>query len=160
MSKLKICEEGKVCAKCKQYLLKDDFFKDSSKKFAMSSRCKECTRKHTTQTPVYKERHRLASAKYRTERPSYTRWHVTNSTLKAKYGIGLKEYEEMFQKQNGLCAICLKPQDGAKRLAVDHCHETLKVRGLLCFDCNTSIGKFNHDIELLDRAINYLKNYE
>ncbi len=90
---------------------------------------------------------------------------VRHRTLKCEYGIGLVEYEQMFQAQNGLCAICLKPEviidkkrNAIRRLAVDHCHATNKIRGLLCYACNTSIGKMNDDPEALERAAQYIRN--
>lgn len=80
--------------------------------------------------------------------------------LMRKYGITQEVYDEMFAKQKGLCAICLGgPTDIGKkndRLSVDHDHKTGKVRGLLCNDCNVSLGKFKDDISILKRAIKYL----
>ncbi len=90
---------------------------------------------------------------------------VRHRTLKCEYGIGLAEYEQMFQAQKGLCAICLKPEviidkkrNVVRRLAIDHCHATNKIRGLLCYACNTSIGKMNDDPEVLERAAQYIRN--
>lgn len=74
-----------------------------------------------------------------------------------KYGISLKEYDEMFDKQNGRCAICGKHQDEfKKRLFIDHCHKTKKIRGLLCDKCNRGIGFFNDDVETIRKALIYL----
>lgn len=81
-----------------------------------------------------------------------------------KYRVGVtpEQYEQMFQAQNGCCAICGKPelvkhQSGKlKSLAVDHDHETEKVRGLLCSLCNRGIGMFFDDPKLLMNAIQYL----
>ena len=59
------------------------------------------------------------------------------------YGITTADYDEMFEKQNGKCAICGTERAAAKRsqvLCVDHCHETGKVRGLLCVRCNGHLG--------------------
>ena len=80
--------------------------------------------------------------------------------LKYKYNITLEEYNELFEKQNGCCAICGIHQSmitSGRSLAVDHCHKTKKIRGLLCFLCNTGIGKLNDDIELMKKAIDYLQ---
>lgn len=70
----------------------------------------------------------------------------------------------MFEKQGGLCAICDKPEtkkhsrtNSLMPLSVDHCHETLAVRGLLCSQCNFMIGLANDNPETLQRAINYLQ---
>ena len=81
-----------------------------------------------------------------------------NSRLKYRYGITLDEYNEMLKNQNGVCAIC-KLSEKDKNLAVDHDHITGQVRGLLCRDCNESIGKFKHSFEILRNAASYLEAY-
>lgn len=80
-----------------------------------------------------------------------------DSTLQRKYGISLEEYLLLLEKQEDKCKICRKMCSNGRRLAVDHCHETNKIRGLLCSRCNTSIGKFEHSESLLQTAIKYLK---
>lgn len=84
--------------------------------------------------------------------------------LKRKYKLTLEDYEKKFQEQNGLCAICLRPETlvmhgTLARLAVDHSHLTGQFRGLLCFKCNTTLGKFGDDILKFQAAIDYLKKY-
>lgn len=85
--------------------------------------------------------------------------------LKKNYGITLEFYYELLTKQNHVCAICKRPEfaldhrTGLPRaLAVDHCHITGKIRGLLCTNCNRGLGKFNDRIDLLQNAISYLKS--
>lgn len=85
------------------------------------------------------------------------------------YGITVEQYEEMLDKQDGKCAICkqfeLRPKRMGKvtnglvatRLSVDHCHDTGRVRGLLCQRCNIAIGHLNHDRVLVMNAYNYLQ---
>jgi hypothetical protein len=73
------------------------------------------------------------------------------------YGISLEEYNSLFDKQGGVCAICSTPPS-TRRLAVDHCHDTGKVRGLLCVKCNAGIGNLNDDVEMLKAAIKYLES--
>lgn len=89
--------------------------------------------------------------------------HGRDQNLQKRYGIGVEEYQAMYEKQEGKCAICDKHSTsvftkGAAgfELCVDHCHNTGKVRGLLCENCNTGIGKLNDDPALLRKAINYL----
>lgn len=81
---------------------------------------------------------------------------IRNKTLISKYGISLEEYKNLFEKQEGKCAVCKNTQ-GTKKLAVDHCHTSLKVRGLLCTNCNVGLGYFKDSIERLQFAIEYLK---
>jgi hypothetical protein len=81
--------------------------------------------------------------------------------LKKAYGISLDEYNELLSKQNGKCAICGVDNNGKYRnksraLAVDHCHTTGKIRGLLCSDCNTGIGLLKDNVNFLQYAIKYL----
>lgn len=75
--------------------------------------------------------------------------------LKA-FGITVEYYEKMLRRQKGLCAICKQPERLGRRLAVDHCHETKKVRGLLCFKCNRALGGFGDSKILLKNAYKYL----
>jgi len=79
-----------------------------------------------------------------------------NKNLKRLYSIDLREYGRMFEQQKGRCNICRRPP-GEKSLAVDHCHKTGKVRGLLCSRCNTSLGGFRDSERILLAAIQYLK---
>jgi hypothetical protein len=84
--------------------------------------------------------------------------------LKRYYGIDLAKYQEMLLAQNGVCAICFKPETSVvngkiKPLAVDHCHDSERIRGLLCARCNQAIGLLNEDINILNNAIEYLRNY-
>lgn len=89
-----------------------------------------------------------------------------NTALKKVFGIGIKEYISMYEAQDGRCAICGneglfydKGLGRTKTLAVDHCHDTGKIRGLLCSRCNRGLGMFNDSIELLEKAVKYLKKY-
>ena len=78
-----------------------------------------------------------------------------NKTLKI-YGITEKDYLIIFEKQKGVCKICNQPQI-TKRLAVDHCHNTNKIRGLLCDRCNRGIGLFKDNPKTILSAYNYLQ---
>jgi hypothetical protein len=78
--------------------------------------------------------------------------------LKNEYGITIDDYNQLFINQKGCCKICNNHQSQLKRqLHVDHCHKTLKVRGLLCQKCNTAIGLFEENIEAINNALIYLK---
>ncbi len=70
----------------------------------------------------------------------------------------------MSDRQGRVCAICSRPEKQLrrgvlKRLAVDHCHTTGKIRGLLCAACNVTLGKFGDDPVLLDVAAAYLRHH-
>lgn len=72
---------------------------------------------------------------------------------KHNYGITPEDYAAMC-KRDPICAICKRAD---KPLVVDHNHDTDKVRGRLCTNCNTALGKFGDSEEMLTRAIEYLK---
>jgi len=80
--------------------------------------------------------------------------------LKAKYGITLEDYDAILEEQAGLCAICFTPAEDERFgvLCVDHCHDTGRVRGLLCRCCNSGLGKLRDDPELCLQAYKYLKD--
>lgn len=100
------------------------------------------------------------SRKWKETNPEKTAEIQRNSKMKAMYGITAGEYDTMYSEQGGRCAICgTHSTEFNRRLAVDHCHTTGKVRALLCTNCNTAIGKLNDDIDLFHKAINYLEMY-
>lgn len=76
--------------------------------------------------------------------------------LKKSFGITLERYEELLDAQGGTCAICWQQDAHFEHLAVDHCHTTKKIRGLLCSTCNRALGGFADDPERLRRALIYL----
>lgn len=100
----------------------------------------------------------------REKRNAYMRaWNAKNPHRKKEYdlrklfGISLAEYEKLLSEQDGKCAICRQP-DKTFSLAVDHCHGTNRIRGLLCHLCNRALGMFKDSPELLRKAIEYLEN--
>ena len=82
------------------------------------------------------------------------------SDLMKDFGINADQYEAMLLEQNHVCAICGQSEICNRDLAVDHCHTTKKVRGLLCTNCNMAIGKFQDSIQYIKNAVEYLqRNY-
>lgn len=79
-----------------------------------------------------------------------------NAQLKHKYGLSLADYNLILEAQGGVCAIC-EGECSRPSFSVDHCHDTGKVRGLLCSKCNTAIGLLSDDYETTARAAHYLK---
>jgi hypothetical protein len=84
---------------------------------------------------------------------------MKDKRLRSKYGITLVEYDAILSRQGGGCAICGSKQSGGRwseQLHVDHCHDTGKVRGLLCETCNRGLGLFHDSPEKLRAAAAYL----
>jgi len=89
-----------------------------------------------------------------------------NAELKKNFGITLADYNEKLKAQNYVCSICEEPEKvihhvsgKVKSLAVDHCHTTGEVRGLLCQRCNRTLGKLKDSIDLLDKMKVYLNEH-
>lgn len=70
-----------------------------------------------------------------------------------KYGMTEVDYNFMFEYQQGQCGVCKTHQrDLSRALAVDHCHKSGRVRGLLCSRCNTAIGLLKDSRLFIERA--------
>lgn len=88
---------------------------------------------------------------------------MANNYLKRNYGIMMDDYDRIYKEQKGLCCICgtegfIMNKDRHKlKLVVDHCHETGKVRGLLCHNCNRALGLLKDNVDYLKIAIKYLE---
>jgi len=83
------------------------------------------------------------------------------SHLKCTYNITLEEYNKKLQAQNHKCVICGTDETQlTRKLHVDHCHSTGKIRDLLCVHCNTGLGHFKESIENLAKAISYLEKHK
>jgi hypothetical protein len=99
-----------------------------------------------------KEKHKFDATRWQRENPE-TR---EDARLRREYGISLEEYQWMLEVQDGVCAICRKPEVRICRLSVDHDHETGQVRGLLCAKCNSILGYAEDQPLILQAAIDYL----
>jgi hypothetical protein len=82
-----------------------------------------------------------------------------------KYGISATEYAALLESQEGACAICRRPERAVdprtgkpRQLAVDHCHATGRIRGLLCYNCNVAIGLLHEDPWTTVAACAYLES--
>lgn len=74
-----------------------------------------------------------------------------------KYGITPEEWREIYGKQEGRCAICADVlEQGSRKTATDHDHDTGKVRGILCWRCNPLLGWARESVDVLEKAIDYL----
>jgi hypothetical protein len=90
----------------------------------------------------------LANANYKT----HGEWYRFNRRLK-RYNLTLDQYHALAERQNFCCGICHEETD----LTIDHDHETEEVRGLLCPNCNSGIGRLRDSLELLKNAQTYLE---
>ncbi len=125
--------EGRECVTCGVYKKWADFNTARKETTGHRSTCKEC---------IAKKRCRKKQK---------------DKDLRRNYGISLTEYNQMLDDQHHGCKICGKDkQQNGRDLAVDHCHSTGKVRGLLCNNCNRALGYFEDDQNRMRLAMQYL----
>ncbi len=153
------------CSICKLDLPVGSFHKSKSNHTGLEYRCKECNSKRTREwrsKPGSKEIAASTAKAYRKRNPEYRKRQNgirrKNSMIR-NYGITIGEYDTMFEIQNGVCKTCGLPEINS-RLSIDHCHETDKVRGLLCRRCNMVLGNVEENQETLWNMIEYLKEHK
>jgi hypothetical protein len=118
---------------------------------ANKEKIKTRTKKHYD---MNKKRLRKYSAEYYAKhKETYRKY-----KLKKEFGITIDDYDAMLIKQNNCCSICHNKFKSNKDTHIDHNHTTMKVRGLLCGNCNRGIGYLRDDINILKEAIKYLKD--
>lgn len=127
------------CRACEAALRKEHYDKDPE-------RYCEIARRWSRENS---EKRNATKRQWRKDNPGY---HRPYSNF-YRYGVTEERYKEMLDSQGGACAIC----GGIKRLGVDHCHNSKKVRGILCMHCNTAIGHLKDSTELFQKAIQYLQ---
>lgn len=141
----------KTCSKCGEEKRLDDFHRDSGARDSRSSRCAACA---TTAASAWYQAHR---------------GHVSARNRQAKFNISPEHYDEMLFAQDGVCAICRRPETKRRNgialaLAVDHDHSCCRgdfscgscIRGLLCGRCNHAIGFLGDDPDQIRRAADYV----
>lgn len=137
----------KQCRGCKETKPFAEFYSRKGNTDGHQYQCKKC------------QSLRLAS-KYK-ENPR----HYRERSYKRLYGLTISEVETKLKEQHSCCAICSKDisldtYDRKKTLVVDHDHYTGKVRGLLCHSCNVGIGNLKDDINIVEKALAYLRSFK
>lgn len=139
-----ITEQVKVCTKCKTEKPITEFGTNQCSKDGIETRCKLCKNKR--------------ASKHNKEHPVTYAKNSRAAHLRKSYNMTLEEYDRLYLKQNGMCAICGTSKcPSGHTLAVDHNHNTGQVRMLLCVDCNSLLGRAKDNIEILKKAILYLE---
>lgn len=147
----------KVCKTCREEKDINAFCYNKGSKDRLRYHCRDCTKNYNKK---YWSENRLKHLpKMRADGWNPRR---VNYQLIRNYGITLDQYEQMFLDQDGKCAICGQSESHPekKRLAVDHCHKTGKIRGLLCNKHNRILGTLGDSVEELERAIDYLNKFK
>lgn len=159
------------CVKCKQDLPESKFpttkrklASGEYKTYLGKTTCMSCYRHKWLMTEENRETHRRGNRDWYSRNPEKAR----DLQLKKKYGIDTVKYNELRQYQSFCCAICKRHESEIEQghaktpdtaLHVDHCHTNGNVRGLLCTNCNTMLGKSKDNPEILKAAALYLESF-
>jgi len=148
--------EDKSCQECKKFKTFKEFANGG-----LSNICKKCKNKKKKNYYIkgkYKSNYIKKNKISKHPGKSGSKEYARSVALLSNYGITLQDYNNMFMEQEGSCWICgISQLELDKPLSVDHDHTTGKVRGLLCNNHNVALGLFKDNIELLEKAIKYLK---
>jgi hypothetical protein len=155
-----------TCCKCKKEKEQEEFYLRKRKlanggtSIYPRKDCKECS-KNRYESWIKKEDNKKLNKETQKKWAKNNPDRCENARLKYRFGITLEDFKLLLDKQNNMCAICkITTEDYAKinkhKFHVDHCHTTGKVRGLLCNNCNVSLGGFKDSKDLLEAAIKYL----
>jgi len=128
-----------------------------STEFTTRNRCKPCNRaieraRRANDVDRARELERVRLRRWRKENPDEPRVQM----LRQRYGLTPEQLAEMLRAQRDACAVCGKPNPDC----IDHCHETGRVRGVLCRQCNIGMGQFRDDPALLLAAALYIEEQE
>ncbi len=144
----------KTCRKCKEDKNEAEFYPFAKGKNGLYAQCKDCCR----------ARHKETRKKYA------GRVAAGRDKIKSTYGITLEDKYQIFLKQGSMCAICKSTEHcGARAIypsnrpevdgwAIDHCHATGAVRGIVCSRCNVMLGMARDSITTLSAAVEYLNS--
>lgn len=144
-----------TCSRCGEPDLPDeDFNPKKNSKSGFQAQCKTCSNK-TSREYYHANKGAVAERKKRTHCPVKRR----ELHLKSNFGMSIAQFDAMLEAQGGACAICKTTTPGGAHdnFHVDHDHGTSMVRGLLCYACNTGIGKLKDSAAILRSAITYLE---
>jgi len=154
---VKVVVDHKICSTCKIDKKLELFNIDKKGKLGRHAYCKQCAKDKRDLLGNNKERQKKWRQNNLEFYKNYARmWSYQKLGIK----ITQEEYDLLVLKQQNRCAICQDTPSDGKVLCLDHNHNTLKVRGLLCNSCNIALGKFKDSKEILTKALDYLRDNE
>jgi|SRR6185503_12221069 len=145
--------ETKICVTCGEEKAICDFYRKFKGSVSRRASCKKCSRVNLQNWQANnRQKTRDATNAWRAKNPEK----VAATERKKNYGITQPEYENLLRKQGNRCAIC--QELFVESPHTDHAHgvKPIKVRGILCKDCNLGLGRFKDNPELLQSAMDYL----
>lgn len=147
---------NKACIKCGKLPTEVHFYPHTRGKPGFMSTCAACTKEKAKE---WKSKNVSLIKRQDKDRYARNREKSLNCSRDSRYGLPHGWYDNQLAKQGGVCAICggTSRHRLTKKLAVDHCHTTGVVRGLLCPHCNHALGMLGDDPVKAERAAQYLR---
>jgi hypothetical protein len=144
----------KLCGNCGETKPFTEFSKRTRKTMvSYQSQCKSCNSQYRRDNREHGNAYRRGYVARLSEKHKLQKRY---SHVLRTYNLSKEAYDAMLQEQNGLCKICCT----APAVVVDHCHRTGTVRGLLCTPCNSGLGMFRDDYQIVHKAAEYLQPSE
>lgn len=148
---------AKRCSHCKLTKPVEQFHASTLRADGLDKRCKECAAELHAK---WRKDNLGHSAEYMREWRANNLERSKEIDRKKTYGVPYGWYAEQLAAQNGKCAICDTEEPGGRgTFHIDHCHDSQKVRALLCQTCNLGLGHMKHDVRILEAAIQYLRQH-
>lgn len=155
--KKQYADDLQFCTMCKVTKPLVEFYKSKSRPRGVSNECKVCSRiRNKRRYEANKDACKRRAVEWWRKNPDKREVVYRRNRLKDAYGLSLETWDAMHAAQNGTCKICGE-QERSRRLAVDHCHDTGAVRGLLCTRCNTALGLIKDSPQLAEKLAEYLR---
>lgn len=175
MDKTQATENKRVAVEqgLKTYLGRDCYKCGCNERYVTTTSCVRCVRERgkNQQATYRKTKDGLQSRKRYEQGPAgkaaRKRYNTSNAVkearrwqqVRSRYGLTQDEINSMITEQSNLCSICNNVMDGPRDPVVDHCHETNKIRSMLCWSCNVGLGHFKDNVQSLLAAADYLEKY-
>lgn len=141
----------KQCVSCGQTKALNEFHRNNNNRTdGRAGKCKPCASAYNKKWQA--ENPEKAKASWRKAEAKSRDLHRRRAS---KYGLTREQLDAMILAAEGRCELCGKETEN---LHVDHCHSSSKVRGMLCLKCNTGLGNFNDDPELMKKAIEWVSS--
>jgi len=146
----------KRCTKCGEDKPISEFYKRSASKDGLQNHCKPCSNERIARKRVNNREYMRSYMKSKAGKAA-----VRKHRLKKNYNLTPVEFQELLIAQNFCCASCgtTEPKGSSNQWHVDHCHDTGKVRGLLCILCNIGIGCLGDNLQGVRNALLYLEKH-
>lgn len=138
----------KTCSSCKTEKVLAEFYKRTERgKLKLTCACKDCCNK--------------ATKRWRKNNSKRVKAVATNGNLLKAFGITTEQKQQLVEKQNNCCYLCKQQLKTTKNTHVDHIDtdEGIIIRSILCSNCNTALGKFNEDHNLIRKASDYVEHF-